>query len=136
MARAIRRRRREAKTDYKSRFALLKAEQPRLVVRKLNQYITLQIVVTNIAQDKVIVAAHSSELLDKGWPKEKAGILKSPAAYLTGMLLAKKAKGKVDAAIVDAGMYRTVHGSRIFAAVKGAIDGGLSVPQSESALPV
>ncbi|MEM4271506.1 MAG: 50S ribosomal protein L18, partial [Candidatus Pacearchaeota archaeon] len=75
-----RRRRLEAKTDYKARLELLKSGKPRLVVRKSNKYMTIQIVKSEIAQDKVIVGTTSRILLEKGWPKEKSGSLKSLAA--------------------------------------------------------
>lgn len=132
-----RRRRLEAKTDYKARLALLNSEKLRLVVRKSNKFITIQLVESSIAQDKVILGTNSKILLEKGWPKELAGSLKSlPAAYLTGVLLGKMAKEKgISDAILDIGMYRAVKKSRLFAAVKGAIDAGLKVPCSKEALP-
>ena len=136
MPKTQRRRRKEAKTDYKARFNLLKSEKPRLVIRKTNRYILVQLVQSDIAQDKVIMKANSKELMEKGWPKEKEGSLKSlTAAYLTGFLIAKKAEGKIKEAIMDMGLYRNVKGSRIYAALKGAIDGGLSIPHKEGNLP-
>ena len=57
-----RRRRLESKTDYKSRLALLKSEKPRLVVRKTNRYIIVQIVSSEIAQDKILVGKTSKKL--------------------------------------------------------------------------
>ena len=136
MPKTQRRRRKEAKTDYKARFNLLKSEKPRLVIRKTNRYILVQLVQSDIAQDKVIMKANSKELMEKGWPKEKEGSLKSlTAAYLTGFLIAKKAEGKIKEAIMDMGLYRNVKGSRIYAALKGAIDGGLIIPHKEGNLP-
>jgi large subunit ribosomal protein L18 len=130
------RRRKQAKTDYKARFAMLKSEKPRLVIRKTNRYIIAQIVESNIAQDRTVVKVSSKELLEKGWPKEKSGSLKSlTAAYLTGYILAKKLSGKVKEAILDTGLNRTVHGSRIFATVKGAVEAGLIIPHKKEALP-
>src|SRR3989344_2115940 len=91
--RTIKRRRLECKTDYKSRFGLLKSGKMRLVVRKTNRYILLQIVQSEGAQDKVMINLSSKELLEKGWPKSLEGSLKSlAAAYLAGMLLAEKSK--------------------------------------------
>ena len=62
------------------------------------------------------------------------GSLKSiPAGYLTGLLLAKKlGEGKY---IMDLGMTRTLKGSRVFAVVKGLIDGGLNIPANEVVFP-
>ena len=45
----IRRRRLEHKTDYKARLGLLKSNMPKLVVRKSNRYITVQLVISDIA---------------------------------------------------------------------------------------
>ena len=130
----IRRRRKESKTSFKKRFGLLKSGKSRLVVRKTNRYIIIQIVETTVAQDKVLLTLSSKELLENNWPKEKSGSLKSlHAAYLTGFLLAKKTKSKDF--ILDIGLQRSIHGSRIFAAVKGAIDGGLKIPHNKNALP-
>jgi large subunit ribosomal protein L18 len=51
------------------------------------------------------------------------------------MLIAKKAKGKINKAILDAGEKRSVSHSRIYAAVKGTIDGGLEVPCDAEMFP-
>lgn len=137
MAKSLKRRRLEAKTDYHARLALLKSEIPRLVIRKTNRYIIAQVVSSDIAQDKVQAGAISKDLLLKGWPKEKAGSLKSiPAAYLTGFMLAKAAQQKkIKKVILDMGMHRNVHGSRIYAVVKGALDAGIEIPFEKDALP-
>jgi large subunit ribosomal protein L18 len=132
----IRRRRYECKTDYRGRLALIKSEKPRLVIRKTNRYIIAQLVVTNVAQDKVIASVISKDLIAKGWPEAKAGSLKSrAAAYLTGLMLGNKVKAKYKEAIVDFGMNRNIKKSRIYAAVKGFIDSGMKVPCSEDVLP-
>lgn len=126
----------EAKTDYKSRLSLLESGKTRIVIRKTGKYIIAQLIQSDSAQDKVIASAVSKELLEKGWPEEFSGSLKSrPAAYLTGLILGSKAKGKVKEAILDIGMNRNVHKSRLYAALKGALDAGLHIPHSEDALP-
>ena len=136
MTKSIRRRRLERKTDYKARLALLKSGRPRLVIRKTNRYVIAQIIESDNVKDTVIFYSNSKDLLQKGWPKELSGSLKSlPAAYLTGLALGKKAKDKVKLLVVDLGMYRNVHKSRIYAVVKGAIDSGLNVPAKSSVLP-
>ena len=136
MAKTIRRRRKEMKTDYKARFVLLKSGKARLVIRKTNKHIIAEIVESHNAQDKVIASFASYQLLDMGWPKEASGSLKSlPAAYLTGYVLIKRLKGKVKDAVLDVGMYRNVHGSRLYAALKGALDAGLNVPHNAKVLP-
>jgi len=132
----IRRRRRSGKTDYKARLALLKSGKQRLIVRKSNRYITAQIVSSEIAQDKVIAEVSSKDLITKGWPKKKSGSLKSlQAAYLTGFLLGKNLKGKVEKVVLDIGLNRSVKGSRLYALVKGALDSGVDVICSEKVLP-
>jgi len=133
----IKRRRREAKTDYRTRLTLLKSGKPRIVIRKTNRYIIAQIVVSDIAQDRVVVGLTSKVLLEKGWPRELSGCLKNrSAAYLTGFLLGKAAqKEKINSAIFDMGMNRNVPKSRLFSALKGAIDSGLKIPHKPESLP-
>ena len=132
-----RRRRLEKKTDYKARFAFLKSGEKRLVVRKTNKYMVAQIVETHQAQDKVLINTSSKVLLTKGWPKEKAGSLKSlQASYLTGFLIGKLAKKKdIDSVILDIGMNRNIHKSRLYALLKGAVESGLEIPHNPEALP-
>ena len=132
--RTQKRRRRECKTDYKARKTLLISEIPRIVVRRTNKYFILQAVESNEAQDKVLATVTSKELLKNGWDIKMSGSLKSiPAGYLTGLLMAKKLKsGKF---IMDLGMARTLKGSRVFAVVKGLVDGGLKIPVNKSVFP-
>ncbi len=136
MGRTIKRRRLEAKTDYKTRLVLLKSGKPRVVVRKTNRYVIAQIVESAMAQDKIIMGVSSKDLLDQGWPKEFSGSLKSlSAAYLTGFLLGKKANGKIKEAILDIGINRNVKKSRLYAVVKGLVEAGLNIPHGKEALP-
>ena len=135
IGKTIPRRRKEGKTDYKLRLGLLKSNKPRVIVRKTNKYVIGQIVVSEIAQDKVVVGVNSKELLNKGWPNEMRGSLKSlPACYLTGFLLGKKSK-EISEGILDIGLNRNVKGSRLYAFVKGLIDSGFSIPYNEDVLP-
>lgn len=118
-------RRREHKTDYKLRIGLLKASKPRLVIRKTNKYIIAQIINSKESQDFTLAYTNSKELEKYSW---KLSFKNLPAAYLTGFLAAKKAeKQNVKEAIVDIGLQRSTKGSRIYAAIKGAIDGGLRI---------
>ena len=132
------RRRREHKTDYKARLSLLKSGMNRLVVRKTNKYIIMQIIGSKEAQDFILCSANSAELLKHGWPDSAKGSLKSiPAAYLTGYLLGVKIKNqKIEEAISDTGLIRSTKGSRVYAAIKGAIDAGVKVSCSEDIMPV
>lgn len=128
------RRRLEGKTDYNVRLKLLSSGIPRLVVRKSNQYITAQIVDSKEAQDFVIISVNSKELSKLGWKFSKKSI---PAAYLTCFLLAKKLaeKEKIKKAILDIGLQRSTKGSRLYACLKGALDGGLEIPHSTEMFP-
>ena len=130
----MKRRRKENKTDYKLRTGLLKSGIVRIVVRRTNKYFILQAVESVEAQDKVIATVTSKDLLKNGWDAKKGGSLKSiPAGYLTGILMAKKlGKGKF---IMDLGMARTEAGSRVFAVVKGLIEGGLDISADKSVFP-
>ncbi len=127
------RRRKDGKTDYYKRMSLLVADAPRMVVRKTNRQIIVQLVVPEMIGDKTLVAAYSSELAKYGYEGSTSS---TPAAYLTGMLFAAKAqKAGYDEAILDIGLHRAKPGARVFAALKGAVDAGLLVPYGESILP-
>ncbi len=122
------RRRQECKTNYNKRLILLKGKKLRLVIRKTNKYIILQIVDSVNARDKVLYSANTSELLKKGWPEEKKGSLKNlSAAYLGGILLGKKAKEIKKEVILDIGLIPSTKGSRVYAAVKGVNDSGIKI---------
>ncbi len=127
------RRRREQKTDYKKRLALLKSGLPRLVIRKSLENMRVQIISFDTSGDKTVASAFSSELGEFGWKSGKGNL---PAAYLTGMVAGLRAKkAGIKEAVFDLGLQTNTKGSRIYAAVKGAIDAGLSVPHSEDILP-
>jgi large subunit ribosomal protein L5e len=128
----------------------------RLVVRFTNRTVVCQVAYATMAGDKVICAAYSSELPRYGL---KVGLTNYAAAYCTGLLLARRVLQKlgldkayegntedvgedynVDAndegprpfqCILDAGLKRTSTGSKVFAALKGALDGGLDIPHNE-----
>ena len=134
-AKVLFRRRRQSKTNYLSRIRALKAGRPRLVVRRTNRYLIAQIVVSEMAQDKVVLTANSKDLIDYGWP-ETTSVKNLAAGYLLGILCAVKAKkAKIDYAALDIGLLRSTKGNRIYAVVKGAVDGGLDVPHSAEILP-
>jgi len=128
-------RRRERKTNYNKRLILLKGETPRLVIRKTNKYIILQIIESNHAQDKVKYQVNTKELLKYGWPEDKSGSLKNLAAsYLGGLLLGVKSK-EIKKVILDTGLIPNTKGSRIYAAIKGIADAGLKINFNEKILP-
>jgi large subunit ribosomal protein L18 len=131
------RRRRENITDYLTRLKMLKSGKPRLVFRKTNKYIISQYVISEEAKDKIIFGITSKKLLEYGWPESFKGSLKSiPASYLTGYLMAKKIKEKkLETPIVDFGMLRKLHKSKLFAFLKGIIDGGIEINCKKEAFP-
>lgn len=127
------RRKREGRTNYRKRLTLLVSGSSRLVIRKTNKHMLVQIVNYSENGDKVVVTASSSDLKKHGWTHATGNL---PSAYLTGMLAARKALKKgVEHAIVDLGLQTSSKGSRLFAAVKGAVDAGLGVKCSEDAFP-
>lgn len=137
IGKTIRRRRAESKTDYGARIKLLAGNIPRVVVRRTNRYLIVQLVTSSLAQDTVVCSANSKELLGLGWNSEKAGSLKNrAAAYLTGLLLARRAQThSIKNAILDLGMQRNMRGGRLYAVLKGVSEGGVSVPHQKDALP-
>jgi len=124
------RRRREGKTDYQARKALVISRKPRLVTRFSLKNVTVQIVVAKLHGDEVLAAANSRELVKTyGWKAPTGNV---PAAYLTGLLCGLKAKAKdVEEAILDIGLISPTKGSKIFAALSGVLDAGVDVPHSE-----
>ncbi|HEX55286.1 MAG: 50S ribosomal protein L18 [Candidatus Altiarchaeales archaeon] len=127
------RRRREGKTNYKKRLNLLKSNRPRLVVRKSNRYINVQIINYNPDGDVVVASANSKELDKFGWEFYKCN---TPSAYLTGLICGYRGISRgVNNAILDIGLYRSVKSSRLYAALKGAVDAGLNIPFDKDMLP-
>ena len=127
------RRRREAKTDYKARRILATSDRPRFVVRSSNKNISIQLVKSKIVGDVVLTQVGSSELDKYGW---LGGKKNTPAAYLLGMLAGRKALNVgIGEANLDLGLARPTPGSRVFAAVKGALDAGFKVPCDSDVLP-
>jgi large subunit ribosomal protein L5e len=130
----------------------------RFVVRFTNRDIVCQVAYATVAGDVVVAAAYAHELPRYGLT---VGLTNYAAAYATGLLLARRLltkygladtyKGLEDEAaigedynvdeadegprpfqaLLDTGLKRTSTGSKVFAALKGALDGGLDVPHSE-----
>jgi len=132
----------------------------RLVVRFTSRKVICQVVWATIRGDQVLAQAMSSELEKFGVP---CGYKNYAAAYCTGLLVARRAlkkvgldekfKGKEELngeeyhveeedneqrpfkAILDVGLRRTTVGARMWAALKGAVDGGMYVPHSIKRFP-
>lgn len=161
------RRRREGKTDYFARKRLViqdknKYNTPkyRLIVRFTNKDITCQIAYARIEGDVIVSAAYAHELPRYG---VKVGLTNYAAAYLTGLLIARRTLKKfgldtlyqgadeVDGdeyhveseegqpgafrCYLDTGLARTTTGAKVFGVLKGAADGGLDIPHSTKRFP-
>jgi len=132
----------------------------RLVVRFTNTDVIVQIIYAKLDGDFVLTAAYSHELTKYGI---KVGLTNWAAAYTTGLLAARRVLTKLgladkyegitepdgivapieeleDAprpfkAFLDVGLKRTSTGSKVFAALKGASDGGIFIPHGENRFP-
>jgi large subunit ribosomal protein L5e len=128
----------------------------RLIVRITNKDVICQIAYAKLQGDVIIAAAYSHELPSYGMP---VGLTNYAATYATGLLLARRLLSKLKLAekypgnlevtgadynveeladqprpfraLLDVGLRRTTTGSRLFAALKGACDGGLSIPHTD-----
>lgn len=127
------RRRREGKTDYHRRLKLIISRQPRMVVRKSNRYLRIQLITAEQDGDKTHVAASSAELRRFGF---SGGLASAPAAYLTGLLFGRRAADSgYDKMILDKGLQRQVAAGTLYAALRGALDCGVTIPHDAGVLP-
>ncbi|XP_012590459.1 PREDICTED: 60S ribosomal protein L5-like, partial [Condylura cristata] len=88
-----------------------------------------------IEGDMIVCAAYAHELPKYG---VKVGLTNYAAAYCTGLLLARRVcTTSLDLFwdYLDAGLARTTTGNKVFGALKGAVDGGLSIPHSTKRFP-
>jgi large subunit ribosomal protein L5e len=127
----------------------------RFVVRFTNTDIICQIIFATLSSDRVMTASYAHELPRYG---VKGGLTNYAAAYATGLLCARRVLTKLNLAsvyvgkekadgkeflvkeiegqnrpfyvLLDVGLNRTTTGSRVFAAMKGAVDGGLEIPHN------
>ena len=127
------RRKREEKTDYKRRLALLKSGKDRIVIRIKSNQVISQIVRFEPEGDKVLAASKSRELKKLGSTMKGNNL---PSCYLVGLNLGMKAKkAKLDNLILDTGLRKPIKGGRIYAVLKGVLDAGINVPHSDDVLP-
>ena len=128
------RRRREGKTNYRTRRTLVLSRVPRLVVRLTLKHSIIQVIEAEAIGDKVVISAHSRELAKKyGWLSNCGNI---PSAYLTGLLCGYRAVANdVNKAFLDVGLHIPSKGTRVFAAMKGVVDAGVEIPHSEDIIP-
>jgi len=132
----------------------------RLVVRFTNTNVIIQIVYAKLNGDYVLTSAYSNELQKYGI---KVGLTNWAATYTTGLLAARRVLAKLGLAdkyegitepdgtvalieeledeprpfkaFLDVGLKRTSTGSKVFAALKGASDGGIFIPHGEKRFP-
>jgi len=127
------RRRREGKTNYRKRLALLKSGKPRVIVRKSNKNIRVQFAIYDFNGDRITASAIGSDLRKYGWTYSLSN---TPAAYLTGLLAGKRALKKgIKEGVLDIGLHTPRRGAKVFAALKGVVDAGIDVPYGEEILP-
>lgn len=128
------RRRKEGKTDFRARLALLKSRKPRAVVRKSLSGMQVQLVEFSDEGDKVLTQASYKDLKKMGWEYSLKDI---SASYLIGLMAARKAgKLEIEEAVLDIGIQEPTKGNRIFATLKGLVDGGLDIPHGDEIFPV
>jgi len=127
------RRRRKNITDYRSRKALVAGGLPRIIVRKSNKHVRVQVADYLDSGDRIIASAFSKELADLGW---EGNFDNTPAGYLTGLMAGRRCKqAGIEEAVLDIGRHVPAKGSVVFAALKGIIDAGISVSHDEKVLP-
>jgi len=131
------------------------APKYRLVVRFTNSNIIVQVVYATIECDRVLSAAYAHELKQERFGV-KAGLHSYAGAYATGLLAARRVLKKLNLdaiytgnsktdgtyylvkevegqrkpflVLLDTGLARTSTGAKVFAVLKGAVDGGLEIP--------
>ena len=145
------RRRREGKTNYHSRKKLLLQDKQkynvakyRLVVRFSKKNILCQLIYSRLEGDFVISSSYSRNLTNIGLPLINNNYSTS---YINGLYLSKKffSENFLDikkkqpknnfTVILDLGLVRVTTGNKVFAAMKGAVDGGFSIPHNEKRFP-
>jgi len=137
------------------------AAKHRLVVRITNTQCIAQVIYSTIQGDRTLTQATSKELPRYGI---KVGLANYASCYATGLLVARRMlkklnldeafEGKTECdgedfhieeeteeerrpfkVILDVGLHRTTVGAKVFAAMKGAADGGLHVPHNTKRFP-
>jgi len=127
------RRRREGRTNYRKRLALLLSKKPRMVVRRSNSDVLIQLVEFSREGDRTVLTCSARMLKEYGYELSFKSV---PAAYLAGLLFGFRALAQgYDEAVLDIGLTTSTKGGRVYAAVKGALDAGLYVPCDEGMFP-
>lgn len=125
----------------------------------MSRDIICQIVAAKLTGDEVLTAAYAHELPKFGI---KRGLTNFASAYCVGLLCARRhltklgldetyvGKEEVDGemyeveeeedkrpftAVLDIGLVATTTGNKVFAVMKGAVDGGINIPHNEKRFP-
>jgi len=109
------------------------SKRPRVVVRKSGRDLTMQLVQHGAAGDTTLAAARAVDLRKLGY---KGGTGNTAAAYLTGFLFANRAlTAGYSNGVLDMGLNANSRGSRLYAAVLGALEAGFDIPFDRKPLP-
>jgi len=127
------RRRREGRTNFAKRLALVKSGKPRMVVRRSNAGIVVQFIEFDPKGDRTLLTVNGTHLAKQfQWPSKR----NVWTAYLAGLMAGKLAQKKgVSEFVLDIGMYTPSRGSILFAALQGAADAGLKTPLDKAKVP-
>ena len=127
------RRKRQGRTYYRKRLKILMSNKFRFVVRMALKNFQASIIEYSAKGDKVLFTIDSKALIKLGWKGDNGNI---PSAYLIGALAGKKALERgVKDAVLDLGFNNSTKGSRLYAALAGAVDAGLNIPFNPEVLP-
>jgi len=110
------RRRREGKTDFRARLALLRSGKTRAVLRRSLSGMNVQLIDAAENGDRVLVQAGYKDLEKLGW---KHSVKDTTASYLVGLLAGKKAgQSGIEEAVLDIGLHEPgmdiPHGEEMF----------------------
>jgi len=128
------RRRREGKTDYKKRRALIISRLPFVHVFISSRNVYAEIARPAAEGDRVVASANSIQLRKLGWTGSGKSL---PACYLTGLLLGTKSKeaGLKEEVILYTGLKAYIPGSRLSAVAKGLVDSGIELRVDKETFP-
>ena len=127
------RRRREGRTNYHRRLRLLLSKKPRMVVRRSARHIRLQLAIPEKEGDMILSSATSIELGKYGYSGSTGN---TTAADLAGLLFGYRtiSKGFTEG-VLDMGLQASTPGSRVYAALRGAVDAGMDIPHDPVIFP-
>ena len=127
------RRRKEQKTNYKKRLAMLRSGLPRVVIRKSLYSISLSVVKYNPKGDETVLGLTSKALKKYGYT---GACDTTPAGYLVGLLAGVKMKKQgIKEAVADIGLSSSTKGNCLYAVIKGLNEAGVKVNADEEMFP-